>query len=140
VPADATHPTKRRYWLQRLYSDARAADGTIEPCLPMAWDHPYWNVALDPAVVAAAPGSSAPIDARLAVFAYGDVGTIRWRASSGGADVQPPSGTAHAGDTIPITITPLDSLSTGQSVEIDVISESAAGGSQLWIGYVQARQ
>jgi hypothetical protein len=140
VPPDATHPAARRYWVQRLYSDTRAADGTLEPCLPIPWDHPYWNVALDPSVVPAAPGSTAAIDARLAVFAYGDVGTIRWEASSAGADVQPPTGTAHAGDTIPISITPLDTLSNGQSVEVDILSESAGGGSQLWIGYVQARQ
>ena len=139
VPPDATHPTARRYWVQRLYSDMRAADGTIDPCLPVPWDHPYWNVALDPPVVAGAPGSSVGIDARLDVFAYGDVGTIRWVASSGSADVQPPTGEAHAGDTIPITITPLSTLRAGDVLEIDILSESAKGASQLWIGYVEAR-
>ena len=139
VPPDATHPTARRYWLQRLYSDMRAANGTIEPCLPLAWDHPYWNVALDPAVVTAAPGSSAGVDARLDVFAYGDVGLIKWVASSTGADVFPPSGEAHAGDTIAIKITPLSALQAGQAVEVDILSEAAKGGSQLWMGYLQGR-
>jgi hypothetical protein len=139
VPPDATHPQTRRYWVQRLYSDALAADGTKEPCLPIPWDHPYWNVALDPSVILAAPGSTAPIDARLDVFAYGDVGTIQWTASSSGADIQPSSGTAHAGDTIPVTITPLSALRSGDVVEIDMISESAKGGSQLWFGYLQGR-
>lgn len=140
VPPDATHPTARRYWVQRIYSDARAADGTVDPCLPLPWDHPYWNVALDPPIVPGAPGSSAAIDARLDVFAYGDVGTIKWVASSTGADVQPPAGEAKAGDTIAVTITPLSTLRAGDVLEIDVLSESAKGGSQLWIGYVQARQ
>jgi hypothetical protein len=139
VPADATHPTARRYWVQRNYSDARAADGTIEPCLPIPWDHPYWNVAVDPPVIPAAPGSTAPIDARLDVFAYGDVGLIKWVASSSGADVEPSSGEAHAGDTIAISITPLSALRSGEVVEIDLLSESAKAGSQLWFGYVQGR-
>lgn len=140
VPPDAMHPAMRRYWVQRLYSDARAADGTLEPCLPIPWDHPYWNVAVDPSVILAAPGSVAPIDARLDVFAYGDVGEIRWLASSGGADVQPSSGIAHAGDTIQITIAPAQALRAGEVVEIDLLSESAKGGSQLWFGYLQGRQ
>jgi len=137
VPPDATHAQTRRYWVQRLYSDALAADGTKEPCLPIPWDHPYWNVALDPSVILAAPGSTAPIDARLDVFAYGDVGTIQWVASSSGADVEPSEGTAHAGDTIPITITPVSALRSGDVVEIDIISESAKAGSQLWFGYLR---
>jgi len=138
VPPDATHPTARRYWLQRLYSDARAAMGNVEPCVPLPWEHPYWNVALDPAVIPAAPGSSDAIAARLDVFAYGDVGDIKWVASSFGADVSPSSGTAHAGDTIAISVTPLQALRAGETVEIDVLSESAKAGSQLWMGYVQA--
>lgn len=140
VPPDATHPQARRYWVQRLYSDARAADGTIDQCLPLPWDHPYWNVALDPAIVPTAPGSSAAIGARLDVFAYGDVGDIKWVASSTGADVQPPAGEAHAGDTIAVQITPLATLRAGDVIEVDILSESAKGGSQLWIGYVEARQ
>ena len=140
VPPDAKHPTARRYWLQRQYSDARAADGTIDPCLPLAWDHPYWNVALDPPVlaVAAGPGSTQPIAARLDVFAYGDVGLIKWIASSS-ANVQPAAGMAHAGDTIEVTVSASSALQTGQSVEIDILSESEKAGSQIWFGYVQAQ-
>jgi hypothetical protein len=136
VPPDATHPAGRRYWVQRLYSDKRAALGNVDPCLPLPWDHPYWNVAMDPSPVMGAAGSSVPIDARLDVFAYGDVGEIHWLASSSGADVNPPEGTAHAGDTIPITITPLNTLQSRQVIEIDILSESATAGSQLWFGYV----
>ena len=139
VPPDAKYPAGRRYWVQRLYSDARAAQGNIDPCLPEPWDHPYWNVAVDPSPVLGANGSSASIDAQLDVFAYGDVGDIRWLASSSGADVNPPQGVAHAGDTIPITITPLSTLRSGQIIEIDMISESAKGGSQLWFGYVKVQ-
>ena len=84
-------------------------------------------------------GSSAPIDARLDVFAYGDVGAIKWVASSSGADVNPPAGDAKAGDTIPITVTPQSTLRSGDVIEIDILSESAKGGSQLWMGYIQAR-
>ncbi len=138
VPADATHPA-RRYWVQRLYSTMRAADGTIDPCLPLAWDHPYWNVALDPPVIDGAVGSSASIDARLDVFAFGDVGAIKWIASSSSADVSPPEGQAQPGDTIPSSITPLSTLRAGDVLEIDVLSESAKAGSQLWIGYVQVQ-
>jgi hypothetical protein len=122
--------------VQRLYSDKRAALGNVDPCLPLPWDHPYWNVAMDPSPVMGAAGSSVPIDARLDVFAYGDVGEIHWLASSSGADVNPPEGTAHAGDTIPITITPLNTLQSRQVIEIDILSESATAGSQLWFGYV----
>jgi hypothetical protein len=139
IPADATHPAARRYWVQRFYSDKRAADGTIDPCLPLAWDRPYWNVATDPSVITAAPNVTAPLDARLDVFAYGDVGLIKWSASSSGASVDPPGGEAHAGDTIPITVTLSSGLQSGDFVEIDIISESANGGSQLWFSYVQAR-
>lgn len=138
VPADATHPP-RRYWVQRLYSDQRAAMNNVDPCLPLPWDHPYWNVALDPPVVLAAPGASVGVDARLDVFAYGDVGEIKWFASSLQGDVFPAEGTAHAGDTIPITITPAQALSAGQSIEVDIFSESAKAGQQLWMGYLQAR-
>ena len=139
VPADATHPAARRYWLQRLYSTMRAMDGTLDPCQPQPWDHPYWNVALDPAVVTAMPGASVAIDARLDVFAYGDVGDIKWAASSSGADIEPPAGDAHAGDTIAITVQPLSALRAGDVVEVDILSESAKAGSQLWIGYLQGR-
>ncbi|MGZ3440782.1 MAG: hypothetical protein ACXVDD_14765, partial [Polyangia bacterium] len=140
VPPDATHPTARRYWMQRQYSDARAADGTIDPCLPLAWDHPYWNVALDPPLISvASAGSTNPIPARLDVFAYGDVGVIKWFASSS-ADVQPASGEAHAGDTIELTITPPTAgLSAGDYVEVDILAEAQKGGSQMWFGYVSAR-
>jgi hypothetical protein len=139
VAPDAKHPTARRYWVQRQYSDKRAADGTLDPCLPLAWDHPYWNVALDPPVlsVAGGPGSLNPIPARLDVFAYGDVGLIKWFASSS-ADVQPSSGEAHAGDTIDVVITPSSQLRAGQSVEVDILSESEKAAAQTWFGYVQA--
>ncbi|MCU1277140.1 MAG: hypothetical protein JWM53_686 [bacterium] len=139
VPPDAKHGSARRYWVQRQYSDARAADGTLDPCLPLAWDHPYWNVALDPPVssVGSGPGSVQPISARLDVFAYGDVGLIKWIASSS-ADVQPSAGEAHAGDTIDIVITPSAQLRAGQAVEVDIFSESEKAGSQLWFSYVQA--
>ena len=136
MPADATHAA-RRYWVQRLYSDQRAAMGNIDPCLPLPWDHPYWNVALDPPVVPVAQGFSGAVDARLDVFAYGDVGDIKWFASSLNGDVFPPEGTAHAGDTIAITITPAQALRAGESIEVDVFSESAKAGQQLWIGYMQ---
>ena len=137
VPPDATHPAARRYWLQRLYSDTRAADGTMDPCQPVAWEHPYWNVALDPPIVTAAPGSLAAIDARLDVYAYGDVGDIKWVASSAGADLEPSSGVAHAGDTIALKVQPLGALRAGDAVEVDLLSESSKAGSQLWIGYVR---
>lgn len=139
VPPDAKHPTTRRYWVQRQYSDKRAADGKLDPCLPLAWEHPYWNVALDPPVssVAAGPGSTQPIPVRLDAFAYGDVGLIKWFASST-ADVQPTSGEAHAGDTINLTVTSSAALRPGESVEIDVFSESEKAGSQLWFSYIQA--
>ncbi|HXU72811.1 MAG TPA: hypothetical protein VN947_26005 [Polyangia bacterium] len=137
VPPDTMHPAGRRYWVQRLYSDKRAAMGDVDPCLPLPWDHPYWNVAFDPATILGAAGSSAAIDARLDVFAYGDVGEVHWTASSSDADVEPPEGTAHAGDTIPITVTPFDTLRSGTVIEIDVISESADAASQLWMGYVK---
>jgi hypothetical protein len=138
VPPDATHAEARRYWLQRQYSDARAAEGTIDPCLPIAWDHPYWNVAIDPSIIpVAAADSGKAIHARLDVFAYGDVGLIRWFANSS-ADVQPAQGDAHAGDTIDIEITASASLRPGQAVEVDILSEAEKGGSQLWFAYVLA--
>ncbi|HEY2746911.1 MAG TPA: hypothetical protein VGL86_19950 [Polyangia bacterium] len=140
VPADAMHPSARRYWVQRLYSDMRAAQGTVDPCLPLPTDRPYFNVAFDPEVFIGAPGSAATIDARLDVFAYGDVGPIQWIASSGGADVEPFQGTAMAGDTIPIKVTPGGTLQNGQVIEIDILSESAKAGSQLWFGYIKAGQ
>jgi hypothetical protein len=137
VAPDATHPA-RRYWVQRQYSDARAADGTIDPCLPLPWDHPYWNIALDPPLIdVAAADSDKAIHARLDVFAYGDVGIIKWFASSS-ADVQPAGGEVHAGDTIDVAITPSTSLGAGSSVEVDIIAESEKAGSQMWFGYVLA--
>ncbi len=139
VPPDATHAAPRRYWVQRLYSDARAADGTIDPCVPLGWDRPYWNVALDPPLLVAAPSSTSPLSARLDVFAYGDVGLIRWFASSDGAEVEPAGGEAHAGDTIAVTVTPTQGLHAGQAVEIDILSESQKAGSQIWFAYVQAQ-
>jgi hypothetical protein len=117
--------------------DARAAMGNVEPCLPLAWDHPYWNVALDPPIISEAPGASTSVDARLDVYAYGEVGDIKWSASSSGADISPSSGVAHAGDTIAVRVTPLQALRSGEVIEIDVLSESAKAGSQLWIGYLE---
>ncbi len=137
VPPDATHPAARRYWVQRLYSDMLAATGTMDPCLPVPVPRPYWIVALDPPTLIGAPGSAGTIDARLDVFAYGDVGTIQWTASSADADVEPFQGTAMAGDTIPIKVTPFSPLQSGQVIEIDIISESGKAGSQLWFGYVK---
>jgi hypothetical protein len=137
VPPDATHPSARRYWLQRQYSNAVAMDGTKDPCIPLPWNRPYWNVALDPAASTAnATPGGALVNARLDVFAYGDVGLIKWFASSadGSAAVAPASGEAHAGDTIPITI----SFTHAQRgiYEIDVESESEKAGSAAWFAYV----
>lgn len=138
VPADATHPP-RRYWVQRLYSAARALDGTKDPCVPLPWDRPYWNVALDPGVIERTTLDVARVDARLDVFAYGDVGTIKWFALSaeGNATITPSHGTAHAGDTIPVVIT-LDSSAAGVR-EIDVLSESEKAGAAMWFSYVEVR-
>jgi hypothetical protein len=138
VPADATHAA-RRYWVQRLYSNQRAALGNVDPCIPVPWDRPYWNVALDPGVIERTTKDIARVDARLDVFAYGDVGAIKWIAVSadGTAEVIPSHGTAHAGDTIPITIT-LDSSAAGVR-EIDVLSESEKAGAAMWFSYVEVR-
>jgi hypothetical protein len=45
-----------------------------------------------------------------------------------------------AGDTIPIKVTPGGTLQNGQVIEIDILSESAKAGSQLWFGYIKAGQ
>ncbi len=138
VPADATH-AERRYWVQRLYSAQRAADGTKDPCVPLPWDRPYWNVALDPEVMPRTTADPLTFQARLDVFAYGDVGLVKWFAVSadGSAHVTPSSGRANAGDTIPVTIT-LDSAATGVH-EIDVLSESEKAGAAMWFSYVTVK-
>jgi hypothetical protein len=135
VPADATHAA-RKYWVQRLYSGQVAALGTADPCLPLPWQRPYWNVALDPAVVTAAAALGAHLTARLDVFAYGDVGEIKWFVGSndGRVTATPSFGVAHAGDTIPVT---LEIAEPKRDVyEVDLFAESQEAGSNLWISYV----
>jgi hypothetical protein len=136
VPADATHPA-RRYWVQRQYSGQVALLNNQDPCIPLPWNRPYWNVAIDPGtILSAATATKLTVNARLAVFSYGDVGLIKWLASSadGSGTVDPDSGEAHAGDTIPITIT----LGSGQrgTYEFDVEAESEKAGSAAWFSYV----
>jgi hypothetical protein len=138
-PADATHAA-RTYWVQRNYSGVAAKDPTKDPCIPAPWDHPYWNVALDPPQINIAPNSSSvTVQARLDAFAYGDVGEIHWFIGSSDANIKavPASGTAHAGDTIPVSIT-FPSAAAGV-YEVDVESASATGGSQFWFAYVVAQ-
>lgn len=138
-PADATHAA-RTYWVQRNYSGEAAKDPTKDPCIPAPWNHPYWNVALDPPQIAiSATSTSVTVQARLDVFAYGDVGEIHWFLSSGDANIKavPASGVSHAGDTIPVSIT-FPSAAAG-TYEVDVESASEKAGSQFWFGYVVAR-
>lgn len=138
-PADATHAA-RNYWVQRNYSGVAAKDGTKDPCIPAAFDHPYWNVALDPPQINIAPNSSSvTVQARLDVFAYGDVGEIHWFIGSSDANITavPPSGTAHAGDTIPVSIT--FPSAAARTYEVDVESASEKAGSEFWFGYVVAQ-
>jgi hypothetical protein len=138
VPPDATHPTARRYWVQRQYSGKAALDGTKDPCIPLPWDRPYWNVAIDPAVIPiVASSGQVAVKARLAVYAYGDVGLIKWVAVSTDGAVSPSSGEAHAGDTIPINITMFDA-SRGVH-EFDVFAESEKAGGAAWFSYVTAQ-
>jgi hypothetical protein len=138
-PADATHAA-RTYWVQRNYSGVAAKDPTKDPCVPAAFDHPYWNVALDPPQINITPNSSSvTVQARLDVFAYGDVGEIHWFIGSSDANIKavPAQGTSHAGDTIPVSIT-FPSAAAG-TYEIDVESASQKAGSQFWFAYVVAQ-
>jgi hypothetical protein len=110
------------------------------PCIPAPWDHPYWNVALDPPQINITPNSSSvTVQARLDVFAYGDVGEIHWFIGSSDANITavPASGTAHAGDTIPVSIT-FPSAPAG-TYEVDVESASEKAGSEFWFAYVVAQ-
>lgn len=135
VPADGVHPA-RKFWVQRLYSGQVAAAGDHDPCLPLPWDHPYWNVALDPSVVSAAAALGASLPASLDVFAYGDVGEIKWFVGSndGRVSATPSFGTARAGDTIPVVLR-VDDPKRG-TYEVDLFAESARAGSNLWISYI----
>ncbi|MDB4965850.1 MAG: hypothetical protein JWN44_1539 [Myxococcales bacterium] len=135
VAPDAMHPVARRYWVQRQYSGQAAVAGDKDPCIPVPWDRPYWNVAIDPETIpVAANATGVPVTARLAVFAYGDVGLIKWVALSGDGRVSPDHGEAHAGDTIPITIT-LSNSDRGPH-EFDVFAESEKAGGAAWFSYV----
>jgi hypothetical protein len=137
APGDATHPAER-YWLQRLYSSQAAALGNLDPCLPMAWTHPFFNVAIDPSAITYKKGqTSNQFSAKLEPFAYGDVGLIRWQVFSDdpGIKIEPNAGQSHAGDTIRLTYTISSKAATGGH-EIDVQSESAQGGSNWWFSYV----
>ena len=136
VPADAQHPA-RRYWLQRQYSGKTAMAGNLDPCIPLPWKRPYWNVALDPPVLhTPVAAQQVTLTARLDVFAYGDVGVIKWFASpsDSATTVTPNHGEAQAGDTIPITVT--TTPSQAKTIEIDIDSESEKAGAAAWFSYV----
>lgn len=135
VPADGTHPA-RKFWVERLYSSARAAQGNEDPCLPLpSASRPFWGVALDPPTVGGSLLGGVTVNAQLDVFAYGDVGEIKWFAGAldPGVSVTPSSGTAHAGDTIPVTIT-MDKPAKN-AYEIDVEADAAKAGAQIEFGY-----
>jgi hypothetical protein len=137
VPGDAQNPPIT-YWVQRQYSGQAAAAGTRDPCLPVPWSRPFWGVAVYPNI-SRAPIGTAPVtrQAWLEPFAYGDVGLMKWEVllQDESVHVTPSSGTAHAGDTIPITIT-ISNPSKVTAYEIDVFSQSQLGGSSWWFAYI----
>lgn len=134
VPADATHPA-RRYYVQRLYSSQLAMQGDKDPCVPLPTpDRPFWGVALDPPEVGGSTVGGATVSARLVVFAYGDVGEIKWFA--GATDptvtVEPSEGVAQVGDVIPVVIS--QDPPKRNAYEIDIEAQSAKAGGSMWIG------
>jgi hypothetical protein len=63
-------------WVQRIYSDAVAAIGDSDPCVP-APAIPFFNVAVAPLNIEVAAGPTGA-DAHLRAFSFGEVGDIEW--------------------------------------------------------------
>ena len=141
VPANGSQPAER-YWVQRYYSFATAKKGNEDPCLPVPYPRPFFNVTTDPPVMTIGLPANPPKDPfvetfLLEPFAFGDVGKIHWQVINSTVDVQPSSGTVMPGDTVRLTVTLPPNIGFSVS-EVDIGVESEKGGSNTWPFYVDA--
>jgi hypothetical protein len=126
------------YVVTRNWSNKSSAAGNLDPCVP-APAHPYFNVALDPSDAALTlnrDGTLTATTVKIELFAYGDVGLIKWVLPSqlgAGVNVSPSSGSGLAGDTVIIVIT-ADKTARAGAYPLDVFAESAHGGFNQWWG------
>jgi hypothetical protein len=128
------NPGSTSYVVTRLYSQKRAAAGVADPCVP-APTHPYFNVGVAPADWQVTVGTST---AAIEPYAFGDVGLIKWAFEGNpgpGITVTPQSGSAHAGDTIPISVT-VTSKASGGTYPVMVYTQSAKGGTNQWFSSI----
>jgi hypothetical protein len=142
VAADAMNPA-RRYTVQRMYSFATAKLNNADPCLPVPYPRPFFNVTTKPAVLPLSVPSPAPttpftLETLLEPFAYGDVGAIHWAVIGSQFDVQPASGTVMPGDTVRLEITVPGNVPLSNIYEIDIQVESEKAGSNTWPFFIDA--
>lgn len=126
------------YYVARLWSNKNASLGDVDPCVPAPPGAIYFNVGVEPntGTVTVDKQGRAALQIKFEPYSYGDVGAIHWQVAQGipGVNILPNHGSAHAGDTIPgtITVTPLAQSGT----YIFSLSSTAAktGGNQQWFG------
>ncbi len=132
------------YFVTRLWSNAAAAAGNLDPCQPAPSNKPYFNVAVEssPAMEPRTPdimiqtdaNGTAMVQAQFEPFAFGDVGSIKWSLQTDvgtGVTLVPTSGTANAGDTVRFMINVTKQAQPG-GYPIDLFTQSAKGGHNQW--------
>jgi hypothetical protein len=131
------------YVVQKLYSQVRAATGTSDPCVPSAGA--FFGAALQPADVTVKIDTTTGMgegEILVEPFAYGDVGDITWTLYGtgmvDGLTVAPKTGTAHAGQTIRVSIQ-ATTKAKGQQLPLFLEAKLADGTANEWFGSLVIR-
>jgi hypothetical protein len=128
------------YTVTRLYSNAAAALGNVDPCGPNSPGVPYFGAALSPNEIdlfTDADGTGS-VAVEVQPFAFGNVGKIRWTVilnfglPAPGITPVPSGGVGVAGQTFPLTIKASAAAQLG-SYPI-MIEADAAGYTNTWFG------
>jgi hypothetical protein len=121
------------YVVTRLYSQAAAADGDRDPCVPTL-GKPYFNVGIDPPQIMITADSSgkATLLGKVEPYAYGDVGLIKWafEGTPSSIKITPTEGQGIAGDTFYFKIE-VTNAQQG-TYPLTLFTQSAKGGFNEW--------
>jgi hypothetical protein len=138
VDAGITHES---YVVQRLYSEKIALQGKSDPCIP-APASPYFNVATDPVDINITTTAGAgATTVKLEPYAFGNVGVIHWSLGMPpgmGVTVTPQKGDAHAGETIPLSITVTSTAGRG-NFPLLLVAQTDDGNQNEWFGSINVR-
>jgi|GEM_PF-3437525 len=129
------------YFVTRNWSNAAAKAGDQDPCRPIIAGRPYFNVGVSPTNIVVDTSNGDNVTEELAEYqpySIGSVGTIKWSLAYSpdpGISILPSSGSAKAGDTLPLKVR-VDSTVRPGVYPLYLITESSRGGGNQWVSSI----